>query len=289
MTWLYFKIYCGETIADRLLASDIAPLAVTLQEAGVVTRWFFIRYVDPHHHLRLRFFVDPVREGDVVKALQAQLASAQRNELVWRIQRDRYEPEIERYGVATMALAERLFHRESEMVAKAVTAVRGAGDEHLRWQFGLAAIDRRLEDFGYSPEARVRLLDGLAAALLPEFGEPKQVKARIDARARELKPWVEDALDPVRRRATLGALDDLLDAHSATTESDRNVLLTLSASGEPGLPLEQLLASYLHMFCNRLFVTRQRLHEAVVYSFVAKQLRGATARLSYTPDRRSPP
>lgn len=277
MTWLYFKIYCGETIADRLLASDIAPLVAALQDADVVTRWFFIRYVDPHHHLRVRFLVDPGREQDVAEALHARLASAQRDELVWRIQRDVYEPEVERYGVATMELAERLFHHESEMVAQVVRAVRGAGDEHLRWQFGMAAIDRRLEDFGCPPEARVRLLGRFAVTLLPEFGDPKQVKARIDARARELKPWVEDALDPDLAR--LGALADVLDAHSAATESDRHVLLSLSASGELALPLEQLLASYLHMFCNRLFITRQRLHEAVIYLFVAKQLRSAGARL----------
>jgi thiopeptide-type bacteriocin biosynthesis protein len=286
VTWYYAKVYCGETVADRLLAEEIGPLSASLEQSGAIVRWFFVRYVDRHHHLRVRFLVSDARADEAAGALTARLAPAVAHELVWKIVPDVYEPEVERYGAATMATAERLFHHDSAMVAQAVRLIRASGDEHLRWQFGLAAIDRRLDGFGYGLADRARLLDTLATGFLPEFGEPGAVRQRIDRKARELRGAIDAALDtapdpaPDRRHGNeaLATLLPLIDTHTAATAGDREELLRLSRAGTLEVPLEMLVASHLHMFCNRLFPTRQRLHELVLYLFLARHIRGRLAR-----------
>ena len=42
-------------------------------------------------------------------------------------------------------------------------------------------------------------------------------------------------------------------------------MLRLSSVAQLAVPLDQLLASYLHVFSTRLFVTRQRVQEAVSF------------------------
>jgi thiopeptide-type bacteriocin biosynthesis protein len=278
MTWHYFKVYCGETIADQILATHIGPLAQALVQDGTAERWFFIRYVDPHHHLRVRFLARDDAGAPLRRALEERLARSIADDLVWKIEDDVYDPEIERYGRSTMALGERLFHEDSVLVAAAVAAVRQSGDEQLRWQFGLAAIDRRLGDFGYGTPDQLALLDRLVSGLLPEFGEPGKVRERIDRRARDLRAAREAALEPPRQAACLGALWPLIQAHSEATREDREELRGLSGSGRLEVPIDHLLASYLHMFCNRLFPTRQRLHELVLYLFLAREARARMAR-----------
>jgi thiopeptide-type bacteriocin biosynthesis protein len=278
MTWHYFKVYCGETIADQVLATHVGPLAQALVQDGTAERWFFIRYVDPHHHLRVRFLAGDDAGTPLRRALEERLECAIADDLVWKIEAAVYEPELERYGRSTMALAERLFHADSVLVAGAVAAVRESGDEHLRWQFGLAAIDRRLTDFGYDAPQQSALLDRLAHALLPEFGESGRVRERIDRRARDLRRAREAALEPQRQAECLGPLWPLMDIHSQATREDRETLRHLSGSGRLEVAMDHLLASYLHMFCNRLFPTRQRLHELVLYLFLARHARAHVAR-----------
>jgi thiopeptide-type bacteriocin biosynthesis protein len=52
--WLYFKIYCGVKTANELLISVVEPLVTKLRKEKKITLWFFIRYSDPEHHLRIR-------------------------------------------------------------------------------------------------------------------------------------------------------------------------------------------------------------------------------------------
>jgi hypothetical protein len=67
---------------------------------------------------------------------------------------------------------------------------------------------------------------------------------------------------------------------------DRRELLRLAREERLEVPLAGLIGSHPHMFCNRLFPTRQRLHELVLYTFLAKHLRGVVARGPGAPGAR---
>ena len=59
--WLYLKLYTGTATADVLLSEVLGPLAREAIADRLADRWFFIRYDDPEHHLRVRFAGNPER------------------------------------------------------------------------------------------------------------------------------------------------------------------------------------------------------------------------------------
>ena len=268
--WAYFKVYCGEMAADAILHNEIARVVDALAADGAITHWFFIRYVDPAHHLRVRFHLaDTAGWSTLLARVKDALDEKVRDGLVWRMQFDTYERELERYGPDTMELSERLFHRESALVLGALGLVHESADESLRWLFGLLAIERLLDDFGYDKRRQVDFLDRMRDAMLREYRDPKALREQINQKSRAERDRIVLASE--------GFLA-LLQEWSRATEQDRRELLQRAGEGRLDVPLDALVGSYLHMFCNRLFPTRQRLHELVLYSFLAKQQRGRLAR-----------
>src|SRR5690606_10165396 len=59
--WAYIKIYSGVMECERLLRDQIPRLITDIKKAGIMEKWFFIRYHDPDPHIRLRFLL---RETD---------------------------------------------------------------------------------------------------------------------------------------------------------------------------------------------------------------------------------
>src|SRR5262249_41692488 len=134
--WLYVKLYTGPATMDRLLRDVIQPLVDRVLRTGAADRWFFIRYGDPHWHLRLRFRGAPSRlSGEVLPALQAATTPLLADGLLSRVQLDTYEREVERYGGPEgMVLAEQLFQADSEAVLALAHLFPEDTRGDLRWR-----------------------------------------------------------------------------------------------------------------------------------------------------------
>ncbi|MGZ0148023.1 lantibiotic dehydratase [Kribbella sp. WER1] len=105
--WLSAKIYLPADLQDALLAGPVRRL-VDRMDAG---RWFFLRYLDPDAHLRIRF-----QQGDpaILNDWATELAEAGR---IRTVVLDEYEPEVARYGGDDMmAAAEDVFCADSQAV-----------------------------------------------------------------------------------------------------------------------------------------------------------------------------
>ncbi|MCX4543096.1 lantibiotic dehydratase [Streptomyces sp. NBC_01565] len=111
--WLYAKVYGSAERQDEILARRLPQLLEQLP--GAVDRWFYLRYVDPDAHLRLRFHGDPaVLTGELLPRLSAWSDRLAADGLGGRLVLDTYEPELERYGgPGAAAAAERAFHADS--------------------------------------------------------------------------------------------------------------------------------------------------------------------------------
>jgi len=110
--YLFFEGHVYGETADRVIREVVAPLARACRPDAV--RWFFLRYAEETSHVRLRFFAPGPVLDEAIWPRVATAAAA--SELVVRATRERYEPEVERYGGPWgLALAEELFHRQSEM------------------------------------------------------------------------------------------------------------------------------------------------------------------------------
>ena len=91
-----FTARSASPIAFSSITSGRSP---TRPRGGLADGWFFIRYADPGHHLRVRYHGDPhVLLCDVLPAFNDAIAPALADGLLYRVSLDTYEREVERYG-----------------------------------------------------------------------------------------------------------------------------------------------------------------------------------------------
>ncbi|TGE16957.1 lantibiotic dehydratase [Hymenobacter elongatus] len=267
--WLYYKLYCGQKVADRVLADGIGPLTEELLRQGLIDQWFFIRYADPDNHIRLRLHLPDVRRvGDIVQLVNSFVQPYVRNGYIWKTQIDTYRRELERYGTRTMALSEAWFYENSRAVLAVLTETAG-DDSAAPWIWGLRQVDELLRAFGYTLAEKTALLHTLKESFGREFGMNKALKLQLDAKYRTFRPAIQRGLEEER-----GA--------TATSETQRlqdiaEQINALERQGELEVEKNSLLGSYIHMLLNRLVPVDARLHELVLYDFLHRQYQSQQA------------
>lgn len=269
--WLYLKIFTGASTADLILRDVVGPLVTWALDSGAAERWFFLRYGDPHWHLRVRFGGEPDRLRAIVERCGDALGPALGDGRIWRWQLDTYEREIERYGgLAGVEVAERIFHADSDAVLSVLAALEGDGGADERWRLAFVGIDRMLADFGLDLGARRDTLADLRASFAAEFDVGDGFKQQLAGRLRSLGDELDGLLagDPDWLSP---ALEDGLAAFARRSDRLRPLvgeLRALESRGALSLPMSDLVPSYVHLFVNRLVRADQRAHELVLYDLL---------------------
>ena len=264
--WLYYKIYTGSKTADLVLTDIIKPVATQLIENGNIDSWFFIRYNDPKHHIRVRFHYNkPSDVATIINELYTSLKEFVDQDLIWKIQLDTYQREIERYGIQTMELSEKLFFLDSTMMVNFIDMIDGDEGEELRWLFGIRAIDQLLIDFGYNEDQKLALLENLKIGFAKEFGMNKHLKKQLDKKFRNQHDKIKNFLKLDRDiEPEYAPIIDVLEKKSIVGVSIIKSIKSIVSK----TALDDLLGSYIHMLMNRLFRSKNRLHEMVVYDLL---------------------
>ena len=181
LEWLYAKLYCGPATADHILVEDLRLLVDAVLASGAADNWFFIRYTDPDHHLRLRLHGDPARlAAEVLPVLSARLDPLVADGRIARWQLDTYVREVERYGGAVgIELAESLFGIDSAAVLDILAST--AGDEGLvwRWKLAVCGVDLLLDALGFSPGRKCEWIRSRRDAFAREFGVDHRVRQQL--------------------------------------------------------------------------------------------------------------
>lgn len=272
--WLYVKLYSGVQIADELLKDMVFPFVQELRAAGTVQNWHFIRYADPEPHLRIRLHsTTPQFHGPVLDRLHEWTESYRKSGVVYRVQIDTYERELDRYGAVIITETERLFAADSWATLRYLTQETDPAD---RWRFALRSCDALLADFELDSWEKVGLLRQLQEQFLAEHQADRSLRQQLNARFRN-----------DHEQITRDLSDCPLMTHDAITIlAERSMQLrplvrciTTKRSTSAASPsLSDLLTSYLHMSLNRLFVSQQRTQEMVIYHFLARYYESQQAR-----------
>lgn len=288
--WLFAKLYTGTATADRVLVDPIRPLVRELSAAGAIDRWFFLRYADPHPHLRLRFHGEPAALlGGVFPALRDVVATLLDAGLAWRFQIQDYRREVERYGgAAGIGLAERLFHHDSEAVVEALAALPRDATEDARWKLALVGTDLWLSDLASETVGRTELLAELERGWANEFrvGASAVLRKQLAAKLREHREALADLLfAPLPADHSLAPAIAALRLRSERVRPVVAELRTRERSGTLSSPVSAMAGSYVHMFNNRLFRSRGRPHEMVLTDFLERLHRSRAVRRGNAPPR----
>ncbi len=276
--WLYARLYTGTATADRVLREAVEPLAREVMASGAADHWFFIRYGDPHWHLRLRFHGDPGRlRSEVLGRLHEVMVPLQREGLVSRVQLDTYEREMERYGGPEgISLAERLFHVDSEATVALLGLLPGDAGADARWRLTLLGMDTLLGDLGLDLEAKRRLMSRLREGFGRELHVDGAFERQLGQKFRQHRQQLEQLLGPGLPLAP--ELRDVLVRRSEQSAPWIRQLRTLEAERGLTQSLEQLAESYVHMHANRMLRTAARAQELVLYDFLLRLYESMAAR-----------
>jgi thiopeptide-type bacteriocin biosynthesis protein len=278
--WLTMKVYAGSLAVDHLVREGVGPLAAEWEAAGLAWRWFFVRYADPHHHLRLRFEGDPQRLWtEVLPRLQAAVAPLLADGRAWKVQLDTYEREIERYGgPAGTQLCEQLFHHDSEAAVELLRLPDEDGRGERRWRLALLGMDWLLDDLGLCPtDKRTVLRQARAAQTWAR--KDAQVARRLGAKYRAESAALADLLDAGSdTRSEWGAARAILDRRTERNAPTATLLRDHAAHGRLTLSCAEIAVSLLHMHANRLLRSAQSAQEMVLYDFLHRYHEGRLAR-----------
>jgi thiopeptide-type bacteriocin biosynthesis protein len=256
--WLYVKIYCGTSTAEKTLKSIIKPLINSLLTEQLIDKWFFIRYTDPDHHIRLRFHHSS-NSTFWMQILEKLYTAFSGSELIYKIQTDTYVREIERYGLSTMELSESIFHFDSEAVLDCIDLLEGEEGETFRWLLAARGTDMLLQDFGYTLTQKSLLLKRIQKHFFEEFGGDQALQTQLNDLYRQHMRQLSSFLD--EQQDVANEIEEATQLFSTRSLRIRNLI-----NG----PLDEFISSYIHMFLNRMLLSNQRKHELVIYHFLSK-------------------
>jgi thiopeptide-type bacteriocin biosynthesis protein len=257
--WVYFRFHTGFAAADTVV-TRACDLARRLRATGTATGWFFLRYGEGGHHVRVR--IRPAQDGAadaVVSALRALGRELRAEALVSRVVMDDYVPEVARYGGATgLALAEELFVADSDDVARVIAAGTAEAERLYRTVADMVAWCDTLFDDPASAQEFLRL--GGAGQGLQFLAEGN----RHGMFHREHRAVLEEHLARM-------ALDDAVLGRLRALATEVRGRLDRRRS-------DSVLGSALHLHCNRMFAFDANRLEFLAYELARRILRAREAR-----------
>lgn len=271
--WLYYRIYCGHSIADKLLREEIYPLLTDLKEKKLLRIWFFIRYADPEHHLRIRIkLTDDKNSIQIIQRLGKYLSPYVNQNLIWKVELGTYQPEYERYGTASISLVENIFFHDSVAYCSFAEGIIKEND-HALWLYAMLSVDQLLQDFEFSLDEKKELLLRLSRSFGKEFGKNKSLAKQLSEKFRENRLMIAGLFNGCSETALAHHIKNTLNSRSEHNSNEVSAILALYASGKMEVIKEDLLASLIHMSMNRFFSNNNRLHEMLIYDLLHRQYR----------------
>lgn len=266
--WLYIKIYCGIKTSENILLDYIYPLARDLKKAGIISKWFFIRYSDPDFHLRVRFLlIDINQTGTVINWLSQKCRKLIQSHYVHDISIATYVREIERYGGNLMEHTETLFYQNSECVCSVLKAIRQS-DVNYRWMLAFKLTDDFFNILGIDLNAKIKLGDTLDQSYKREFGFTMYNSKQLNIIYRQHRKTICDILEHKIENEIYLKASTIIEK---TNQQGKEVLRLIDTK-------DINISSMLHMMMNRMFASQNRLYELLIYNFLNRYYKSALAQ-----------
>jgi len=273
--WLFLKIYSGPKTLENIFVNEIVPQLNKLLEKQSIDYFFFIRYQDPDYHIRLRLHLKDIEKiGEVIFFLNRAFEEYVVNQIISRIIIDTYNREIERYGENFIIDIEKVFFYDSLFIVQYLSC---NDDENEKWLVSVKYIDLILDRCGFSLDEKIDLCNLSSLSFSNEiFRNSIHVNKLLNSKYRDVKNKMTKILsksntDVCNYDINLNQyLDNIVFFTSKFCDEKSNI----NRSDFCGL-----LTSVIHMHVNRMFRTKQRVNECVIYYLLLKFYRSKKARV----------
>jgi thiopeptide-type bacteriocin biosynthesis protein len=258
--WLYVKVFSHPSVTDEILIRLVKPIVERFKKENPEFKWFFVRYQDPSHHLRLRFFVGKNSSYDLLDCFLRKVKETSRSIVIQNVTVDSYEREIEKYSAECIAEVESFFYSDSEFILKACKVTKGS------FVFKLAfAVNTTLRIIEHFIEDRQAIRDFLIEILTNISCENDDIRSKLSRK-----------LDLKYRASQIELV--LNNISSIIQNSDREYAmfsrhlkdLQAKIEGWENKLKSEFLINIIHVHINRIFENDQREYERIIYHFMNK-------------------
>jgi len=264
--WIYFKIYCGKISADKILAKRLNKIISILNQQKKIEHFYFIRYQDPEPHIRFRIKLTSLKFlSDVIDVTMKILNPLQASGIIWRIQTDTYNRELERYGEA-IALSEQLFATDSIATIRLLNNENIRINSDIRIGIGVRLVYDFLSCFLAEGE-KLSFIKSGGSLLRQSISLGNKQEKNINLHCRE--HW--NLYDRFLTKTDL-KYEGIFENRRKNVKNIAVDILKMSSNGHLSISIHDLLSSYIHMSVNRFFSDNQKIYEFIIYNFLFKYL-----------------
>jgi lantibiotic biosynthesis protein len=243
--WVYLEWHAHASSTDALLAKEIKQL-LKINDC-YIDQWFFIRYNDPDHHIRLRLKLKQASFiSQILIHINRFLSIGNYDDNIRTVMIKSYDREIQRYGEETMPLVEHFFYLDSKAIIKDVGKL--SNEQHYNQVYDFA---HHLASILY-PDVKERLayFKRLAENFANEFNFGSSAFKVINKHYEQKNTW-NKSFNHTRKEPMIAIFKNIIQ------QCDQSHHLNM-------------LADLIHMHINRRFSENQRLHEAIIYQHLFK-------------------
>ncbi len=250
--WLYYKIYIHPIRSNQLLKEHILPCLRSLKVQGLIKKWFFIRYADPEHHLRIRRYINPKQAGYTLQSFEKTMGTLASSGIIQSYQIATYERELERYTPELMEKSEAWFCAGTALIAEWIRCMQvdASFDYYV---IVLPCVDEMLQAFGYGHDVAIALFDRSFRGM---YDKSPISKKQVQDKSRELNRSVF-TVNPSSTVPLKKAFKQFCRQTSLLAEKAR---VNMNAARK-----EVLFMDLLHMHLNRLLVSDSFHQEMILY------------------------
>ncbi|MEN8908333.1 MAG: lantibiotic dehydratase [Clostridiales bacterium] len=246
--WLFIKFYGNKNREEEFIAFRLKEICKEIVENNYVEKYFFMRYVDPEPHIRLRFNGNPqMLYATLLPKLYEYSISLKNEGLLSRLVLDTYEREVERYGGPEIIdFAEDIFYIDSEIVHELIYLKRNG---ELKFDFEkliIISIIYYLEQFQLDFDSQLEFLDSIIdrKQYLDDFRKDRKTYIKISNSNNDwegLKTFSEGNL-----------IKEILSRRSKKVSRFIQKLNLLEFNERLFNSKRDILASIIHLHCNRI-------------------------------------
>ncbi|MCX2678899.1 thiopeptide-type bacteriocin biosynthesis protein [Galbibacter sp. EGI 63066] len=270
--WLYYKLYTGNRMADIVLEEYISQMTEQLIKENLIKKWFFIRYNDPEHHLRIRLKARNFHAiSKTMQITQNYFKACMEKKLIYNIAMDTYVRELERYGGKVITQTESLFFHDSLMMIRALHIFK---NQELFTLFIIKSINSILESFKFDINDKIKFVDQGLHNFKQEFNANKDAIKQLSRSYREHRAILNQIMGEIPQNQEFYRMEELIQNRSISIKPCIDDIYKHKKEKD-----HIYTASIVHMSVNRAFRKNQRLHEFICYFFLSKYLNSQKALL----------
>ncbi len=251
--WLYFEIYCHPQRCDEILEQKIVPYLQS--HPTFIKLWFFIRYNENGHHLRLRIKLKDQQKGySLINELSKTLDHYISSGIIADLKLNTYVRESERYGGDLIDEIEQHFCYDSGFVMQILKLRLST---NAKYKLCLETLDH-IKNSGVIP---ISIFNEIVEKISNSFNREHALLPVDFGNINQQYRAFQDVSSP-----------NLFAIQQKSFDQFKNSFVAILHKSDDSMR-SNLLGDLMHMHVNRLFNHNQRSHEMLIYYYHCKDLK----------------